>query len=107
MKRHRVEFSDESKRDIANSFEWGRKEWGEEAALRWYRKLRSQTRDRLANFPMSQPFAPETAETGREIRQLIFGRYRVLFEVHVRTVRILPVRGAFVGAAEDDPGDDE
>ena len=105
MNRYRVEFSDESKHDIATSYEWGRKEWGAAAALRWYRGLRSQTRDLLTHFPEIQPMAPESDETRREIRQMVFGRYRVLFEIRKRTVRILHVRGAYVD--REDIGVDE
>ena len=102
-----VEFSDESKRDISKSFEWGRKEWGADAASRWYRNLRSQTRDILTFFPLSQPIAPESDELGREIRQMVFSRYRVLFEVRERTVRILHVRGAYSDSDETIPGEDK
>lgn len=95
--RYRVQFSDEAKQDIENSFEWGRKHWGEAAATKWYRRLRSQVRDILTQFPLSQPIAPEAEDVGQEIRHMIFGRYRILFEVSGRTVRILHVEGAFSG----------
>ena len=35
MKRFRVEFTDEATSEIAQSYEWGRQEWGTAAALRW------------------------------------------------------------------------
>jgi plasmid stabilization system protein ParE len=107
MKRYRVEFSDESKQDIAKSFKWGCKVWGEAAALRWYRTIKSKTRDILKQFPLSQPIAPESDDSDREIRQMTFGRYRILFEVEELTVRILHVRGSFVSEDRDDLGIEE
>lgn len=107
MKRYRVEFTEESEQDIANSYEWGREEWGEAAARRWYLKLRSHTRDLLMRFPLGQPLAPESDEAGREIRQLIFGRYRILFDIVDRTVRVFHVRGAYIGKENENLGVDE
>ena len=104
MKRFRIEFTDAVKIEIAESYEWGRREWGATAALRWYRELRSQTRELLTHFPLSQPLAPESGDVNSEIRQMIFGRYRLLFEIQGRTVRILHLRGSFVGNATDDIG---
>jgi plasmid stabilization system protein ParE len=107
MKRYRVEFTDEAKRDMGESYEWGCREWGKVAALRWYRTLRSKTREMLSHFPTSQPLAPESTEADGEIRQMIFGRYRVLYEIDKRTVRVLHIRGSFVGGNKDDLGVDE
>lgn len=107
MKRYAVVFTEEAKRDIANSYEWGREEWGEAAARRWYLKLRSHTRGNLTRFPLGQPLAPESEEVGQEIRHLIFGRYRILFEIVGRTVRILHLRGAFMGTDKKNLGVDE
>lgn len=104
MRRYRVVFTDESNQDIASSFEWGRREWGSAAAQRWYRELRSHTRKILMQFPKSQPLAPESEKAGREIRHVIFGRYRILFEIVDQTVRVLHVRGAYTGDPNDDIG---
>jgi len=48
-------------------------------------------------MPLSCPRAPESDELGVIIRQLIVGRYRILFIVEVRTVEILHVIGSYVG----------
>lgn len=60
-------------------------------ALRWidavHRALPS-----LSERPHRYPRAPEAAWTGRDIRQLILFRYRVLFEVLDDEVQILHVR---------------
>src|SRR4029450_1268218 len=104
MKRYRVEFTNEAKRDIGESYEWGRREWGDAKALSWYRSLRAKTRDILTRFPLSQSIAPESADTEIEPRQIIFGRYRILYEVERRTVRVLHVQGAFVEKKRSGPG---
>ena len=105
MKKFRIEFTDEAKDDIARSYVWGKREWGASAALRWYRALRSSVREMLVHFPMSQSIAPESDELDIEIRQLIFRRYRLLFEIDGKTVRILHLRGPFVD--EDTETDEE
>jgi len=107
MKRYRVEFSDDAKRDISRSYEWGRDNWGASAARQWYRKLQAQTRETLAHFPLSQPIAPESEDVTGEIRHMIFGRYRILFEILGNTVRVLHVRGAFLDNEQIDLGADE
>lgn len=100
MKRYRVEFSHEALDDIERSFEWGRTEWGETAAIRWYRKLHSHTMTMLSVMPLAQPIAPEAHGVKREIRHLVFGRYRILFEVEEKLVKVLHVKGAYVGRDE-------
>lgn len=104
MKPFRIEFTDNAKIDIAKSFEWGCDEWGLSAALRWYRQLKSQTRKLLIHYPLSQPLAPESSEMDSEIRQMMFGRYRVLFEIDGKFVRILHLRGAFVERDDENLG---
>ena len=107
MKQYRVEFSDDAKRDIGRSYEWGRDKWGATAAAGWYRKLKAQTRETLTRFPLSQPIAPENEDVSGEIRHMIFGRYRILFEIIGNTVRVLHVRGAFVDKGHIDLGVEE
>ncbi len=107
MKRYRIEFSDDAKNDLMRSYEWGREKWGREAAQRRYRDLKQQTRKLLTHFPLAQPSAPESEEVEGEIRHLIFGHYRILFEIVGRTVRVLHVRGAFVDRENSDLGVDE
>ena len=43
------------------------------------------------------PLAPEDDEFSEEIRQMVIGRYRVLFTIKGREVHVLHVRGAYVG----------
>ena len=104
MKRYRVEFTDEAKRDINESYEWGRREWGDAKALSWYRSLRAKTREILTHFPLSQSVGPESSEAETELRQVIFGRYRILYEIEKRTVRVLHIQGTFIEKEKGDRG---
>ena len=105
MKRYRVEFSDDAKNDIMHSYEWGREKWGAAAAEQWYRNLKQHTRKLLTHYPLAQPLAPESEDVEGDVRHLIFGRYRLLYEIVGKTVRVLHLRGAFVD--KDDLGVDE
>ena len=107
MKRYRVEFSLEARDDIERSFEWGRITWGDEGAIRWYRKITTFTRKVLAVIPLGQPIAPEGRELERDIRHLVFGRYRILFEVKGNLLRVLHVKGVFAAKQDGDLGVDE
>lgn len=96
MKRYRVVFAESARKNIFESYEWGCREWGTEAAQRWAGDLRDSVEKILTIFPLSQPLAPESDDTPYEIRQMIVGRYRVLFIVEGKKVVVLHVRGAFV-----------
>jgi len=50
----------------------------------------------LSLLPKGFPLAPEDDEFTEEIRQMIVGRYRVLFTIRKHTVHVLHVRGAHV-----------
>ncbi len=96
MKRYSVVFSHSAEKDIYESFEWGCREWGEEIVRKWAINLKSSLENVLKTFPKSQPIAPESNDLLFEIRQMIVGRYRVLFTIKGDSVQILHVRGAFV-----------
>ncbi len=105
MKRFRIEFTDEAKADIARSYDWGKREWGASAATKCYRALRTSVRDLLGHFPLSQSIAPESNELGEELRQLVFQRYRLIFEIHGKTVRVVHLKGLFVDEDPDPEGE--
>jgi plasmid stabilization system protein ParE len=46
----------------------------------------------LTSMPTACGLAPEDEVSGREIRQLLFGTYRVLFTIEGSRVLVLPVR---------------
>lgn len=99
MKRYTVRLNSEAEEDIFDSYEWGVRNWGPDAAEKWIRKLYEIIFDRLSLFPNGCPLAPDVNFENREIRQLIVGRYRVLFEVRKLEVAIIHVRGPFTDAS--------
>ena len=106
MKRYRIKFTEEAMRNIHASFEWGSKYWGHNEAVKWYGSLKRQIKNTLTSIPHGLPLAPDSEELGMEIRQLVSGRYRILFRVEKQTVWILHVVGPYVerdsGNAEGD-----
>ena len=83
---------------MRESYDWGRRSWGKDEAQRWVRQLRTAVSEQLAVVPKAFPLAPEDDEFAEEIRQLIVGRYRILFAIkRRRDVHVLDVRGAYLG----------
>ena len=97
MKTYQVEFSKEAMSDLDASFEWGRETWGTDEAIAWYIDFRESIMKLLISFPLRQPIAPEDDEYDVETRQLILGRYRMIFNVKGRVVTILHIRGPYSG----------
>jgi plasmid stabilization system protein ParE len=75
----------------------GRRTWGKHEAQQWVRQLRTAVREQLAVVPKAFPVAPEDEEFPEEIRQMIVGRYRILFTIKGCKVHVLHVRGAYLG----------
>ncbi|PYT01539.1 MAG: hypothetical protein DMF63_01455 [Acidobacteria bacterium] len=102
MKRYRVEFSDTAESELVDSIIWGVTNWGKEPTFRWARNLRQKVTTLLAANPLAHPLAPESKWASVEVRQLIVGRYRVLFEIRGKTVNILHITGPFIESADRD-----
>lgn len=100
MKSYKVTLHPDAEKDIRASYQWGSRTWGKSKAQEWVRELRRKITARLSTHPESCPRAPESSELPEDIRQLIVGRYRVLFTVHAKVVYVPDVRGAFVNEAE-------
>jgi len=96
MKKYAVIFEEPAQSDIQESYDWGCRVWGRPQAQKWLRELRSAVLKQLATVPVGFPLAPENDDFDEEIRQMIAGRYRVLFTVRGKKVHILHVRGAYV-----------
>ncbi|MCK5591930.1 MAG: type II toxin-antitoxin system RelE/ParE family toxin [Candidatus Pacebacteria bacterium] len=60
-------------------------------ALKWYEKIMREI-DTLDKSPTRCPYADEMAFHDFEIRNLIFGIYRILFRIKGQTVQILHVK---------------
>jgi|SRR6185369_1085575 plasmid stabilization system protein ParE len=94
MKRYAVVFEKSAQANVRESYDWGCSVWGRKEAQRWVRKLREAVSKQLAVVPKGFPLAPENDEFPEEIRQLVVGRYRVLFTIKKHRVHVLHVRGA-------------
>ena len=97
MKRYAVIFEDSAQADVRDSYDWGCRVWGKRRSQHWIRQLRTAVIEQLAVVPKGLPLAPENDEFSEEIRQMVVGRYRVLFTIRGRKVHVLHVRGAHVG----------
>ena len=102
MKRYTVIVEDSAQADVHESYEWGCRVWGKKQAQKWVRKLRGAIVKQLRIMPNGFHRAPEGEEFEQEIRQMVVGRYRVLFTIQGRQVHVLHVRGAYAGDAADD-----
>jgi len=100
MPDYRIFFTPDADEEVLKSYEWGVQYWGEEAAVQWLRDLYSVIFQRLAQFPFSYPLAPESYETERQVRHLIHGRYRILFEIRDDTIILLQLVGPFRGSSD-------
>jgi plasmid stabilization system protein ParE len=97
MKRYAVVFEESAQSDVRESYDWGSRAWGKKEARRWVRQLRTAVFTQLALIPKGFPIAAENDEFSAEIRQMIVGRYRVLFTIKGRRVHVLHVRGPYLG----------
>jgi plasmid stabilization system protein ParE len=96
MTRHLVVIEESAQDDVRQSYEWGCRFWGRKAARKWARELQTAILRQLGVTPKAFPLAPEDREFAEEIRQLVVGRYRVLFTIRGRKVHVLHIRGACV-----------
>jgi len=95
MKRYAVAFEESAQEDVRSSYDWGCRVWGKKEAQRWVRELRTAVLRQLSIVPKGFPIAPEDEEFAEEIRQMIVGRYRVLFTIRKSKVHVLHIRGAY------------
>lgn len=100
MKRYAVVFEESAQADVRESYDWGCRAWGKREAQQWVQQLRTAVSQQLAVVPKAFPLAPEDDEFSEEIRQMVVGRYRVLFTIMRRKVHVLHVRGAYLGAID-------
>ena len=97
MKRYAVVFEESAQADVRESYGWGWRIWGKHEAQQWVRQLRTAVSEQLAVVPKAFPLAPEVDEFSKGIRQMVVGRYRILFTIKGRNVHVLHIRGAFGG----------
>jgi len=90
MRTYLVEPTDKALTDAGETYFWIN-EQSEQAALRWYEGLMKAFRS-LEKNPLRCPLAPENAFFEEEVRQLIYGKYRILFTIEGEKVFVLRVR---------------
>jgi plasmid stabilization system protein ParE len=90
MTTYQIEPTDKALVDTGEAYFWIN-EQSQGAALRWYEGLLKAFRS-LEKNPLRCPLAPESAFFEEEIRQLIYGKYRILFTVEDETAFVLRVR---------------
>lgn len=105
--KYKVRTTDSSEADILRLFEWGVKNWGVRMAKQWAIQLRKKFKEQLSQFPLSCPLAPDQDIREPDVRHLIVGRYRVLYEIEGALVRILHVRGPFAPPDSEENGVEE
>ena len=108
MKTYRVEPTDKALVDAGEAYFWIN-DVSEATALRWYEGLMKAFRS-LEQNPLRCPLAPESAFFEEEIRQLNYGKYRILFTVEGETVFVLRVRHSareYLKPEEDESDDEE
>jgi plasmid stabilization system protein ParE len=85
-----VDFTRTAEREIEEIEDWIAGD-SPETAARWIDGLLAVI-DRLERMPSRCPLAPENESHAEEIRQMIYGRYRILFTILPGRVVILHVR---------------
>ncbi len=90
MSTYRVEPTDKALADAGEAYFWI-SEQSEQAALRWYEGLLKAFRS-LEKSPLRCSLAPEAPLFEEQIRQLIYGKYRILFTIEAKVVYVLRVR---------------
>jgi plasmid stabilization system protein ParE len=100
--KYTIVIEDSANADLRQSYEWGVRVWGKAQAQQWFRHTIREIKA-LTNLPKRCPIASDTEEFDETIRQLVVGRYRILFTIRGKKVHILHVRGAYF----DDESEEE
>lgn len=98
---YKVELTEQAEREANEAYDWIA-EQSPPNAINWFNGLVDAV-ETLQSFPERCPVAPESEDVGREIRHLIYGKYRILFAIEITTVFVLHVRhGAQKYLTKDD-----
>ncbi len=87
---YQVVIDEEAEQEMKEAAHWIAQHAPETAAL-WYFDI-AKAIESLQDSPARCPLAPESRTFGDDIRQLIFGKYRILFVIDDEVVRVLRVR---------------
>ena len=86
----KVELSRRAERDIEEAFEYVHAD-SPLNAVRWRNRLEGRLQI-LERTPEAFGFAPENCDARAEVRQLLYGRYRILYTVRSLSVFVLTIR---------------
>lgn len=88
--KYKVEFTYQAESEANTAYRWIAKD-APGNAFDWFEEL-IQAIETLSSMPERCAVAPESEEVGQEIRQLLYGRYRILFSIQSEIVFVLHVR---------------
>jgi hypothetical protein len=97
MKRYVVIIEESAQADVRESYDWGSTQVGQTPGSTMGSPVANSgygVMEQLGVVPKAFPLAPEDDEFSEEIRQMVVGRYRILFTIKGRKVHLLHVRGA-------------
>ena len=86
----KVQITEQAEAELNEAYERIASESPQQAVI-WFNGL-VEAAETLATFPERCPCAPEASEVGQELRQLLYGKYRIIFVVRDDTVYLLHVR---------------
>ncbi len=87
---YQVRVSERAKRDIEDDFQYVQAH-APESAVRWRYGIEQKVLS-LRAFPSGFGLAPENDHEEAELRQTLFGRWRILFIVEAEIVYVLTIR---------------
>jgi plasmid stabilization system protein ParE len=87
---YKVEITGKAQEEMREATRWIAQYSPERAAL-WHFEFLEKV-DSLERSPARCSIAPESESHGKEIRHLIFGKYRILFSIEDETVYVLRLR---------------
>lgn len=86
----KIEITHQAESEIETAYLWIRQD-SPIRANKWFEGM-VKAIDYLALFPVRCLLAQESGDVGNEVRQLLYGKFRILFIVESDTVFILHVR---------------
>ncbi len=89
--KHSVEITEPAERELEEAYCWIRDNYSSARAARWRQGLYTKV-DTLEQMPQRCGFAPENDWCDIELRQLLYGSYRILFTIYDTRVFVLHIR---------------
>jgi plasmid stabilization system protein ParE len=87
---YEVRITEQAEAEAELAYQWIAKE-APEAAIAWFNGL-VEVVESLESLPERCPLAPESLEVKRDIRQLLYGKFRILYFIHDDSVFVIHIR---------------